>query len=65
MACFDFLYYVSTGLKRHEFENRWSPAWNIVGTHLGFTDGVLDLARGYVGRAFGILSEELPPVSGV
>ncbi|KAF6764104.1 hypothetical protein DFP72DRAFT_413685 [Ephemerocybe angulata] len=63
LACFDFLYYVSTGLKKWEFEERWSPAWNIVGTHLKWDARLEGVARGYVRRAFGLSpEEELPPM---
>ncbi|KAF6754171.1 hypothetical protein DFP72DRAFT_899560 [Ephemerocybe angulata] len=62
MACFDFLYYVSSGLRRHEFENRWSPAWNSVGTHIRFTDELVMLARGYILRAMGLEGEIIPPI---
>ncbi|KAJ2912672.1 hypothetical protein MD484_g7736, partial [Candolleomyces efflorescens] len=39
LACFDLLYFVSTGVKRYEFENRWSPVWNtIITVHIRRND---------------------------
>ncbi|KAF6754168.1 hypothetical protein DFP72DRAFT_1009754 [Ephemerocybe angulata] len=51
MACFDFMYYISTGVKKYEFENRWSLAWNSVGMHIKFTDEMLALAKEYLARS--------------
>ncbi|KAF6758039.1 hypothetical protein DFP72DRAFT_808302 [Ephemerocybe angulata] len=63
LACFDFLYYASSGVQRYEFENRWSPAWNTVGTHLHFTQPLVDLTDGYLRRAMNIgEAEDLPPM---
>jgi hypothetical protein len=56
LSCFDFLYYVSVGVKAFEFEERWSPVWNLVGTHLRFNAGIVEMARGYVQRALGVQS---------
>lgn len=63
LACFDFLYYVTSGLKSFEFENRWSPVWYLVGRHLKFTDRVMDLGKEYLRRALNVDSAALPPVS--
>ncbi|KAF6746077.1 hypothetical protein DFP72DRAFT_1152908 [Ephemerocybe angulata] len=65
LACFDwdFLYYASSGVQRYEFENRWPPAWNTVGTHLHFTQPLVDLTDGYLRRAMNIgEAEDLPPM---
>jgi hypothetical protein len=63
LACFDLLYFVSTGVKRYEFENRWSPVWNTVGTHLTFTQPLVDITNGYLRRAMKLKeNDEIPPV---
>ncbi|KAJ2929284.1 hypothetical protein H1R20_g7821, partial [Candolleomyces eurysporus] len=63
LACFDLLYFVSTGVKRYEFENRWSPVWNTVGTHLTFTQPLMDITQGYLRRALKIgEKEEMPAI---
>jgi hypothetical protein len=54
LACFDFLYYVTSGLERFEFEKRWSPVWYMVGRHLRFTDRVMEIGREYLRRALGL-----------
>lgn len=64
IACFDFLYFVGSGRENDEWEYRWCPAWRFVGQHLRFEEGVVELAKGYVARAFGVSEEDgLPPVS--
>ena len=64
LACFDFLYFVTSGFADYEFEKRWSPVWNLVGTHLRFTDELMELGKAYARRAFGLDTvEDLPPVS--
>lgn len=64
LACFDFLYFVSSGLQRHEYEARWSPAWNTVGTHIRFTDDLMRLAESHIRRELGVSEgEDIPPVS--
>ena len=69
LACFDLMFYVSSGAGENwfEFEDRWSPVWNMVGTRFGFNEGLRELARAYVGRALGVEEgvEEIPPVSAV
>lgn len=63
LACFDLLYFVSSGVKPYEFEQRWSPAWNTVGTNMRFTQPLMDLAEGYLRRTLKIDdTSKLPPV---
>jgi hypothetical protein len=64
LACFDFLYYVTSGTKAFEFESKWSPAWFTVGRHLRFTESLKELSKGYLRRAFNLPNgQEVPPVS--
>lgn len=64
LACFDFLYWVTSGFARYEMEMRWSPAWNTVGTHLTFTESLKDITRGYLRRAMELPEDStVPPVS--
>jgi hypothetical protein len=64
LACFDMLFYTSTGVKQFEFEERWSPVWNSVGTHFRFQEDLVEHAKVYIRRAFGIdEGGEVPPVS--
>ncbi|KAJ3544446.1 hypothetical protein NMY22_g2773 [Coprinellus aureogranulatus] len=63
LACFDLLYFVTSGVKPYEFEQRWSPAWNTVGTNMRFTQPLMDLAEGYLRRALKIDDGSvLPPM---
>ncbi|KAJ2914441.1 hypothetical protein MD484_g5968, partial [Candolleomyces efflorescens] len=67
LACFDFLYYVTSGMERFEFEKRWSPVWFMVGRHLRFTDRLMELGREYLRRALGLDpgasdAGDLPPI---
>lgn len=66
LACFDFLYYATSGVDVYEWRFSWSPAWQSIAQHLRFTKPMLDLGQEYLRRAF-LLHEsdnELPPVSG-
>lgn len=66
LACFDLLYYTTSGTRAFEFENKWSPAWYTVGRHLRFTEPLMELTRGYLRRAFGLLDDEdVPAVSSI
>ncbi|RXW14498.1 hypothetical protein EST38_g11356 [Candolleomyces aberdarensis] len=58
LACFDMMYYVTSGVQEMEFEQRWSHTWHTVGKHLRFTEPLVDLAREYVRRALKV--EEVP-----
>ena len=65
LACFDTLYYATSGTRRFEWEYTWSPAWRTIGRHLGFTVEVKDIARSYLADAFGIggrAMADIPPV---
>ncbi|KAL0574626.1 hypothetical protein V5O48_007322 [Marasmius crinis-equi] len=64
LACLDMAYYMTTGVREFEWTDAWSPAWRFVGRHLRFREGVLEVANGYLRRAFGIKNEislEIPP----
>ena len=64
MACFDFLYFATTGSEKYEWPKPWSPVWRFIGRHLKFTDALTKLSTAYVRRAFNVtIDEELPPVS--
>jgi hypothetical protein len=63
LACFDLLYYATSSSEAFEWEFLWSPAWNLVGTHLHFTDDLIRLAKDYLGRAFARPVDGIPPVS--
>ncbi|RXW21234.1 hypothetical protein EST38_g4627 [Candolleomyces aberdarensis] len=63
LACFDLMFYASTGVREFEFEDRWSPVWNRVGTHLRFNEGLIDLTKEYMRRAFGLAEGgDVPPM---
>ncbi|RXW21216.1 hypothetical protein EST38_g4629 [Candolleomyces aberdarensis] len=63
LACFDFLYWMTSGFQGYEIERRWSFAWNGVGTHLTFTDDLVDITKGYLRRAQGLPEDSvLPPM---
>jgi hypothetical protein len=63
LACFDFLYWMTSGFAGYEIERRWSLAWNTVGTHLTFTDSLVDITRGYIRRALSFPEDSaIPPV---
>ncbi|KAF5321847.1 hypothetical protein D9619_001469 [Psilocybe cf. subviscida] len=63
LACFDSLYYVTSGVREFEWQRSWSPAWREVGRHLTFTREMQALARSYMTRAFGLPAgtEHIPP----
>jgi len=63
LACFDFLYYGTSGVDVYEWRFSWSPAWQSIGRHLKFTQPMLDLAQEYLRRAFLVheSDNELPP----
>ena len=62
LSCFDFLYYTTSSNKLYEWESSWSPPWNSVGTHIRFTDRLVDITKGYLSRAFNVTEGEIPPV---
>ena len=70
LACFDFLYYVSSGIERLEMEQRWSPVWSRIGQHMRWSTELVELSDAYIRRAFGLPEasvegkplEALPPV---
>ncbi|KAF9478784.1 hypothetical protein BDN70DRAFT_723912 [Pholiota conissans] len=61
LACFDLLYSMTSSSQAFEWRFLWSPAWNVVGTHLHFTDDLVRLAKGYLGNAFSKAVNDLPP----
>jgi hypothetical protein len=61
LACFDSLYYASSGVKAFEWEQSWSPAWHTIGKNLRFTQAVEDVAYSYMVRAFGLADREQLP----
>jgi len=63
LSCFDFLYYVTSGVDLYEWRFSWSPAWQTIARHLKFTQPMLDLSQEYLRRAFLIheSDNELPP----
>ncbi|KAJ2914438.1 hypothetical protein MD484_g5967, partial [Candolleomyces efflorescens] len=63
LACFDFLYWMTSGVEGYEIERRWSLAWNGVGTHLTFTDELVEMTKGYLRRALKLQEGSvLPPM---
>ena len=63
LTCFDHLYFITSSDKLLEWEASWSPAWNSVGTHVRFNDKLVEIAKGYLLRAFNLSEGEIPPVS--
>ena len=64
LSCFDHLYFITSSDRLFEWEASWSPAWNSVGTHLRFTNELIEITRGYLSRAFNLIKgEKIPPVS--
>jgi len=63
LTCFDFLYYVTSGVEVYEWRFSWSPAWQSIGRHLKFTQPMLDLSLEYLRRVFLVYESnyELPP----
>ena len=66
LACFDFLYYATSGVDVYEWRFSWSPAWQSIARHLKFTQPLLDLGQEYLRKVFLVHEShyELPPVSG-
>ncbi|KAF8160717.1 hypothetical protein B0H34DRAFT_349230 [Crassisporium funariophilum] len=52
LSCFDHLYFTTAGAETYEWRFSWSPVWRFVGTHLHFTDSLVETASGYLSRAF-------------
>ncbi|KAF5326229.1 hypothetical protein D9611_000410 [Ephemerocybe angulata] len=48
LACYDFLYYATSGITDYEWKYPWSPEWRVIGVHLPFTDRMIDLATKYL-----------------
>ena len=63
LSCFDHLYYLTSSDRTLEWEAPWSPAWNLIGKHVRFTDEMIEIAKGYLSRAFNSDGTEIPPVS--
>lgn len=61
LSCFDHLYFITSSDRRFEWEVSWSPAWNLIGTHVRFTDQLVEITKGYLSRAFN--DSEIPSVS--
>lgn len=62
LTCFDLLYSVTSSREDSEWRHSWSPAWRFVGTHLKFTEPLLELSKAYVRRALQVTRDELPLV---
>ena len=63
LTCFDFLYYVMTSAQVYEWRFPWAPAWRTVGTHLRFTDSLMDISRRYLRTALELNTwDPIPPV---
>jgi hypothetical protein len=63
LSCFDHLYFLTSSDRLFEWEASWSPAWNLIGTHIRFNDELVEIAKGYLSRAFNSNAGEIPPVS--
>lgn len=62
LACFDNMFYVADR-EPMEWEQRDSPAWNLVGTRVHFSPKVEDVAMEYLRRMFKVAEDEqVPPV---
>jgi hypothetical protein len=62
LACFDYLYYITSSSEvAYEWEDSWSPSWVQVGKYMRFTDDLIEIVEGYLGRAFES-SDGIPPV---
>jgi hypothetical protein len=68
LACFDLLYYLTSGVDEYEWRFAWSPAWRFVGRHVVFNEPLVNLGKEYLrlaihdGEDAGD-EEEIPPVS--
>lgn len=63
MACFDTLYYATSGRQDFEWFHAWCPPWRRVGRYLFFTDELTEMAGAYLRRVLGLSAmEELRPV---
>ncbi|KIM39500.1 hypothetical protein M413DRAFT_446996 [Hebeloma cylindrosporum] len=60
MACFDYLYYITSSSDAFEWERSWAPAWVQVGKYLDFTDDLVEIVEGYLRRVFGSSDSILP-----
>ena len=63
LACFDHLYYTTSSNRLFEWEAPWSPVWNLIGKHVRFNNELVEIAKGYLSRAFNVGEGEIPPVS--
>ena len=63
LSCFDHLYFVTSSDVPFEWEESWSPAWNSIGKYIHFTDELVEIAKGYLSRAFNTDQDQIPPVS--
>ncbi|KAL1746914.1 hypothetical protein HDZ31DRAFT_80849 [Schizophyllum fasciatum] len=63
IACFDYLYYASSGGEYLDWDEGLSwPAWRVVGQHLRFAPKVMELARGHIRNALDLpVDAEIPP----
>ncbi|KDR75121.1 hypothetical protein GALMADRAFT_249034 [Galerina marginata CBS 339.88] len=61
LTCFDFLYYLTSSPETYEWKFSWSPPWLWVATHFHFTDKLVEIVEGYLGRVFGAPKDDLPP----
>ena len=60
MACFDTMYYSTSGAEVFEWRFGWSPVWRTVGKYLRFKEDstVMRVARSYLRGLFGSVRDE-------
>lgn len=51
LACFDYPYYVAA-VQNFEYQYDWSPAWNVVGTHMHWSSEMESLALSFIRETF-------------
>lgn len=62
LACFDSLFFAGA-TETYEWEHISSPAWNVIGTHLRFSQGLEDITMEYLRKIFGVnTNAQIPPV---
>ncbi|KAH6877049.1 hypothetical protein BKA70DRAFT_217448 [Coprinopsis sp. MPI-PUGE-AT-0042] len=63
ISCYDDLFYATTEVDELDWRFTWSPSWRTVGTHLRFSDQLLDLSQSYLRKALGLAEQEaIPPI---
>ncbi|KAF8992794.1 hypothetical protein BDQ17DRAFT_1369056 [Cyathus striatus] len=61
LACFDFLYFATSGRNSYEWERSWSPAWRMIGSNLPFAERMVSLGKDYLALSFEVSSSDIPP----